>query len=109
MQYRTHRYQTEFPLEMRTPSGMQKGKVINVSNVGARVSGLKNIGRGDKVQLHILGYRVEAVVRWVSDDRTGVTFRPQITDDQLDTLRYRQHARQGHRRGQVGFTFAEMG
>lgn len=108
MQYRPHRYQTEFPLDLHTPSGPQHCKVTDVNNSGARLSGLNGLNRGDKLNLNILCHRVEAVVCWVSRGRLGITFRPQISDDQLDMLRYRPDGRMGHRRGQVGFPYAEM-
>ncbi len=108
MQYRPHRYNTQFPIDLRTPTGPQKAKVIDVNNTGARVEGLRDVQRGDKIQLNILSFRAEAVVQWVSGGRAGLTFRPQITDDQVDTLRYRRDGRGGARRGAVGFGFAEM-
>lgn len=108
MQYRPHRYQTEFPVYLRTPSGPQQANVIDVNNTGARLGGLTDLARGDKVYVDVLGHRVTAVVCWVSGERAGISFRPQITDDQVDTLRYRRDGRAGHRRGRVGFTFAEM-
>ena len=108
MQYRPHRYQTAFPIDLRTPTGPQQCKVIDVNNTGAQLAGLKHLKRGDKLQLQVLCHRVEGVVCWTTADRVGITFRPQISDDQLDTLRYRPDARLGHRRGRVGFAFAEM-
>lgn len=108
MQYRPHRYNTQYPIDIRTPGGPQKGRIIDVNNTGARIEGLRNLKRGDKVQLDILSFRAEAVVQWVSGARAGITFRPQINDDQVDTLRYRRDGRSGARRGSVGFGFAEM-
>lgn len=108
MQYRPHRYNTQYPVEMGTPAGRQKGKVIDVHNAGARIEGLRGLRRGDKVQVVILSQKAEAIVQWVSGSRAGLAFRPQINDDQVDTLRYRQDKRHGAHRGTVGFGFAEM-
>ncbi len=108
MQYRPHRYNTQYPVDIHTPSGPQQGNVIDVHNAGARIEGLRGVKRGDKVQINILSLRVEAVVQWVSGGRAGITFRPQITDDQVDTLRYRKDGRRGAHRSTVGFGFAEM-
>ena len=108
MQYRPHRYNTQYPVDMRTPSGQQKGKVIDVNNAGARIEGLSDVKRGDKLQLTVLSHRVDAVVQWATGERAGITFRPQITNDQVDTLRYRRDGRPGAHRGSVGFGFAEM-
>ncbi len=106
MQYRPHRYQTDFPIKLQTATGRQQGKVIDVNNTGARIEGLANLRRGDKVQLDILYQNADAVVQWISNGFVGITFRPQITDDQVDTLRYRRDGR--HRSGAVGFGFAEL-
>lgn len=108
MQYRPHRYNTQFPIEIRTSVGPQQAKVIDVNNAGARVEGLRGLNRGDKVQLNILSFRADAVVQWVSGGRAGLIFRPHLSDDQVDTLRYRRDGRGGARRGRVGFGFAEM-
>lgn len=108
MQYRPHRYPTEFPVAMRTPTGPQKGKVIDVNNVGARLKGMRDLRRGDKVQVNILSMNVDAVVQWAASETIGITFRPQITDTQVDTLRFRPDGRTGRRPSSVGFGFAEM-
>ncbi len=108
MQYRPHRYPTEFPIAIGTPTGPQQGQVIDVNNVGARVKGLHHLRRGDKVRVKIMATNVDAVVQWTSNSCVGMTFRPQITDDQVDMLRYRRDARAGRRPSAVGFGFAEM-
>lgn len=108
MQYRPHRYNTQYPIELRTPTGRQKGNVIDVHNAGARIEGLRDLKRGDKVQVEILSHRVDAVIQWVAGNRAGLTFRPQITDDQVDTLRYRRDGRRAKRHGTVGFGFAKL-
>lgn len=108
MQYRPHRYNTQYPIEMLTPAGPQQGKVVDVNNTGARIEGLRDMRRGDKLQLKILSTRADAVVQWVAGGRVGLTFRPQITNDQVDTLRYRRDGRADGRRGTVGFGFAEL-
>ena len=108
MQYRPHRYNTQYPVEMRTPTGPQKANVIDVHNAGARLEGLRDVRRGDKVQITILSLRVDAVIQWESGGRAGLTFRPAITNDQVDTLRYRRDGKRGGHRGSVGFGFAEM-
>ncbi len=108
MQYRPHRYPTEFPIAINTPTGQQKGQVVDVNNVGARIKGLRDMRRGDKVRVKILNMNVDAVVQWVSHACAGITFRPQITNDQVDMLRYRRDGRAGRRPSTVGFGFAEM-
>ncbi len=108
MLYRSHRYPTQFPIKVRTPQGPQQGEVVDVSHSGARLTGLMRMKRGDKVQLDILSHRVDAVVLWAAHDRIGVMFRPKLSNHHLDTLRQRCNLRAAPRRGQVGFSFAEM-
>ena len=108
MQHRTHRYPTQFPIDLRTPTGPAKGKVINVNAAGAHLEGIGQVRRGDKVQISLMCDRVEAIVQWSSNNRVGIVFRPQITEDQVDMLRYRRDGRAANRHGSVGFAYAEM-
>lgn len=108
MHYRPHRYLTQFPVDMRTPAGLQRGKVLDVNNGGARVSGLRNLRQGDKIELELLSHRLTAVIRWTRGESTGITFLPRITDHQVDTLRYRPDGRKNGGRGSVGFGFAQL-
>jgi hypothetical protein len=108
MQYRQHRYPTQFPINVRTPRGPQKGEVIDVNHSGARLTGLTRVNRGDKIQLDILSRHVDAVVLWTTRERVGVMFRPKLSDHQVDTLRQRCSRRVTAQRGHVGFRFAEM-
>jgi len=106
MQYRPHRYATQYPIELIAPAGPQQVRVIDVNNSGARVMGARGLRRGDKVRLSVLSQKVEAVVCWAARDKAGIMFRPHLTDHLVDTLRYRQDKRNGWHPGQIGF--AEM-
>lgn len=108
MQYRPHRYPTEFPIDVRTPVGAQRAKVIDVNATGAALRGVEGVERGHKLAINLLSRNVEGIVRWVAGDRCGVVFRPQISDDQLDTLRYRRDARNVFRPGSIGYRNMEM-
>lgn len=108
MQFRTHRFPTQFPLKISTPNGPKMGHVVDVSNGGAQVIGVEGLKRGDKVALDVLSHRVEAVVCWSAKGKSGIAFRRQITDFQVDTLRQRRGARNIGYRGSVGFGYAEM-
>lgn len=109
MQFRPHRYPTSFPLALRTPKGVQKGTVIDVNNVGARMTGVIDVRRGDKIVINLMSQTLPAIVMWTKGDRIGIVFRPQITDTQLDMLRFRPDGRHGQHRGAVGgFGYAEM-
>ncbi|MEJ8559988.1 PilZ domain-containing protein [Yoonia sp. GPGPB17] len=108
MQYRSHRYQTQFPTQLATPTGRQQCHVIDVNSTGARIQGPRTLRRGDKIKFRVLNDEVAAVVCWSSGDKAGIIFRPQITSNQVDTLRYRQDRGRNRPRGAVGFAFAEM-
>jgi hypothetical protein len=109
MKYRSHRYPTQFPMQVRTAHGLKRCHVVNVSQEGARLSGLDMLKRGEKVQLDVLSHRIDAVVLWAKAGHAGITFRPKLNDNQLDTLLQRRTASGAATRGRVGFSFAEMG
>lgn len=108
MQYRPHRYQTQFPIQLLAPSGRLQCRVIDVNSNGARIANCATLRRGEKVRFRILNDEVSAVVCWTRGDRAGIAFRPKLTALQVDTLRYRRDAQKGRHRGTVGFSFAEM-
>ena len=108
MKYRSHRHLTQYPVNVHTPNGPQRCEVRDVNHSGARLIGLSNLNRGEKIQLDILSHRVEAIVLWARTDQVGVVFRPHLPDRQLDTLRRLNSGRQVAQRGRVGFVFAEM-
>ena len=108
MQYRQHRYPTDYPVDVRTPTGSRTGMVTDVNATGAQLVGIPHLRRGDKLSLGLLSHQVNAVVCWAHGDKAGIVFRPQISLDQLDTIRQRRDGRPGWRRGSVGFGFAEM-
>lgn len=103
MQYRPHRYLTQFPVTVQVSAGTQKGTVIDVNATGARIAGLQNLRRGDKLQVEVLSHRIDAIVQWSTLKWVGVQFRPQLGNHMLDTLRYRRDGRMGKTRGTVGF------
>ncbi|MFO8127929.1 PilZ domain-containing protein [Yoonia sp.] len=108
MQYRPHRYQTQFPIQLSTRSGLQQCQVIDVNAGGARIMSAARLQRGEKVKFRVLNHDVAAIVQWTAGDKAGLTFRPQLSAILVDTLRYRRDAPRGLRRGTVGFTFVEM-
>lgn len=108
MQYRSHRYQTTYPITLHTRMGAQQAQVADVNTTGARIIGVSGLARGDKVQITVLNQRVDGIVRWAAHGTMGIVFRPALTDHQVDTLRYRRDARAHAGPGQVGFRFAEM-
>ena len=108
MQYRSHRYPTEYPVQLCSPGGSLKAKIVNVHAAGAKIQVAAPLLRGDRVSFQILSTPVHGIVLWSARGHIGVTFRPELTMDQVDTLRQRRDSRNVHRPGQVGFRFAEM-
>jgi hypothetical protein len=108
MQYRAHRYPTQFPIKLSSLSGQVDCEVIDINTAGARITGAAMLARGEKVTFRILNYKAEAIVRWVSGTRAGLTFRPHLTEQQVDTLRYRRDKAtyRDHRAG--GMLYPEM-
>lgn len=106
MQYRSHRYQTQFPVQLSTPTGRQQCHVTDVNNTGARITGPKGLRRGDKVKFRVLNTELTAVVCWAAGEKIGIVFRPQLSAVQVDTLRYRRDGVRNQLRGSVGFAHA---
>ena len=72
MQYRPHRYQTQFPIVVRTSTGPEQARIIDVNNEGARLTGLRRLIRGEKLSLDVLSHRVDAGVTWSAHDKAGI-------------------------------------
>lgn len=108
LQHRQHRYPTQYPIDILTPQGQQQGRVIDVNKGGARILGLRQLVRGDKVTITVLSHRIDAVVCWAEADRVGLMFRPRLTEHQLDTIRYRQDPRAPARNWSEGMHLREM-
>ncbi|WP_439155424.1 PilZ domain-containing protein [Yoonia sp.] len=108
MQYRAHRYNTNYPVTFATPAGLQRGTIIDVNTAGARLEGLKNLSCGQKVTFLVLSQQVNAIVQWVVNGRVGIIFMPRISSHQVDILRYRRDGRSSAGHSTVGFQFREM-
>lgn len=106
MQYRSHRYQTQYPIQLSTPTGRQQCRITDVNNTGAQIMGSRGLRRGDKIRFRVLNNDLSAVVCWAVGERIGIVFRPQLTGVQVDTLRYRRDGARNQMRGAVGFTHA---
>ncbi|MCO4846662.1 MAG: hypothetical protein KC448_01655 [Yoonia sp.] len=94
MQYRPHRYRTEFPTTMKTPFGPSEAVINDVNETGALMKTSAPLARGHKIEFTFLNNKVTGIVQWAADGRCGVTFRPHLTITQVDSLRYKQS---GHR------------
>ena len=106
MQFRPHRYQTQYPVTLSGPSGRLMAIVANVNERGARLDHAIGLKSGDRVGFRLIHEQVEAVVQWAAGDRAGIAFLPNIGIDQIDIMRARLT---GHRPAQprhVGATGA---
>ena len=108
MKYRPFRYQTSFPIKIITPTGLQQVQVLDVHQHGARIGGIADVTRGDKLRLNLLSHSVIGVVQWSRPGCCGLAFRPPLTDDQLDILRKRNDSRGKVRHNTIGFAQYEM-
>lgn len=107
MQYRSHRYQTQFPVQLTTPMGRQQCRITDVNNTGAQIMGSRGLRRGDKIRFKVLNSNLSAIVCWAVGERIGIAFRPQLSAIHVDTLRYRRDGVRYHPRGSVGFAHAQ--
>lgn len=106
MQFRPHRYRTEFPTVLTTPVGKLKITVNDVNETGALVTLKEQLARGQKVEMMVLNQRITAVVQWAMRGKCGITFRPHLSIAQVDLLRYKQGGQSKPRHRPLGY--AEM-
>jgi len=97
MKFRPHRYRTEFPVVISTPMGQAKTVINDVNETGALMTTNAPLARGHKIEISVLNQHIRGVVQWSAAGRCGVAFRPHLTINQVDSLRYRQAGRRtGH-------------
>ena len=106
MQYRPHRYRTEFPVILQTPVGPIKSVINDINETGALISIERPLLRGHKIQTSFLNNRISGIVQWAANGKCGVTFRPHLTITQVNSLRYKQSGYRGLRHNSTGY--AEM-
>jgi hypothetical protein len=63
MQYRPHRYRTEFPTTMRTPFGSAKAVINDVNKTGVLMATSAPLARGQKIEISFLNNKVSGVVQ----------------------------------------------
>lgn len=65
MQFRPHRYRTEFPTVFSTPMGNVNAVINDVNETGALVSISQPLQRGHKIRVSFLNNHIDAmVVAW---------------------------------------------
>jgi len=106
MQFRPHRYRTEFPTLLSTPIGKVKIVINDVNETGALITLNETLSRGHRVEMVVLNQRITGIVQWAVRGKCGVTFRPHLSIAQVDLLRYKQGGHRGARH--TPNRFAEM-
>ena len=91
-QFRHRRFPTDYPVTVLSDGGMHSGRVVDVNQGGARLTGLSHLKRGDQILVQVLTDRVRAVVRWQGADRTGVSFPTLLPPRLVDTIRHATRA-----------------
>ncbi len=104
MQYRAHRYTTDYPVHVNAPMGNMRAAVSNVNEAGAQLRDAVGLNVGDPVQFQVLHERISAIVQWAAGGRAGLSFHPRITIDQIDAIRNRAGIRRHTPTGQNGLT-----
>ena len=104
MQYRPHRYPTQFPIRLKTPDGFKDATLLDVNETGARVQGQAHLRRGDIVTVLALNEHVPGTVRWVGNDRVGISFSPAISRRVVDILRRAEKGSQARRFNTLGLS-----
>ena len=105
MKYRTHRYPTEFPATVKTPTGIIDARIKDVNATGALLITKTPLSVGQSVTFTALGHKMSGVVQWAAPDKCGIKFKPFLTVLQIDILRYKKAGRSlaGHRHSSTGF------
>lgn len=106
MQFRSHRYRTEFPITFQTPVGAVKAVINDVNETGALVSIATPLQRGQRISMSYLNNQVQAIVQWSLRGKCGISFRPHLTIAQVDLLRYKSAGHRQTRHSSTGY--AEM-
>ena len=106
MQFRPHRYRTEFPTLLSTPIGKVKIVINDVNETGALITLNETLSRGHSVEMVVLNQRITGIVQWANRGKCGVTFRPHLSNAQVDLLRYKQGGHRGARH--MPHSYAEM-
>lgn len=106
MQFRSHRYNTEFSTIMSTPIGKLNITINDVNETGALISMSETLARGHKVEMSIRFHKIIGIVQWSKRGKCGITFRPHLTLEQVDMFRHRHGGQRSLHHSSTGY--AEM-
>lgn len=102
MQYRPHRYRSDYTVQVDAPMGQLRAAISNVNEGGAQLRDTCGLRAGDPVQFNVLQNRISGVVQWATGTSAGLAFHPQITVDQIDAIRNRIDGRRRMPPGPAG-------
>lgn len=89
MRYRSYRFPCEHPVVVGYHGERLPAQIVNISNEGARLSGLGGLATGEWLRLELgSGTPVmEAEVRWTRGTLAGLRFRVPLAPRQLALVR----------------------
>lgn len=91
MQRDSRTYQAKHQLSILTPTGLQAGKIIVVDTQTARIAGLRNVKRGDKLRLCVLDHLIEGQVNWALHGWVALSFNAAIAPVHVAALQPTRH------------------
>lgn len=97
IKYRALRHPTDYDVKMKSGSGLQTVKLIDINSKGAQLTGSNGLASGDKIALSVMNTTIAAVVLWSGEGCAGITFRPQISQQVVDRISQCGGARMGHK------------
>ena len=102
MQYRPHRYRSDYDVHVDAPMGKMRAAIANVNEAGAQLRDTAGLRAGDPVAFNVLQSRISGVVQWATGNRAGLAFHPEISVDQIDAIRNRFDGRKRTPPGPAG-------
>ena len=85
--YRPHRFPAGASVEVQSRARRRSARILDINQNGARLVGTNAYARGDQITVFYGLTRLEAVVRWVSTDRCGVSFASVLPSNVLKALK----------------------
>ncbi len=87
MKYRDYRWPCAYEVEVTCGAQVGRATVVNVTQAGACLIDVPRVEAGDVIDIHFLGRRIPAEVRWARRGRCGVRFEARLGQQDLATIR----------------------
>jgi hypothetical protein len=94
MRYRELRWPCDHPVTLLRGDRGLDGRIVNISNSGARVVLDEPLGQGERVMLNVTGQPLPGEVRWVRGKLAGLRFDRLLTPRETAIVRKTDCARQ---------------